>query len=138
MGIARIPFAQRHCFPELIAIALGLPLSSAIVLPSFAGTTTYVYDVHGRIRTVTSPNGIDQTITSYSYDDAGNRESVEINVVDVTPPNPPTHLTASALTSDRIRLNWTTSSDVGGGPVSYYRVYRGGDLVASPNGTALR
>jgi hypothetical protein len=103
-------------------------------LPSEADTTTYVYDVHGRLTTVKSPNGIDQTVTIYSLDNTGNRQSVAITVADITPPNTPTGLTATAQAFDRIRLNWTPSLDVGGGPVSYYRVYRGGTHIASPNG----
>lgn len=106
----------------------------AVALSSYAGTTSYVYDVHGRLTTVVTPNGTDQSITTNSYDHAGNRQSVVISFADITPPNPPTNLTASALAFDLIRLNWTPSLDVGGGPVSYYRVYRGGSLLASPNG----
>jgi chitodextrinase len=113
--------------------AVVAALGYAIALPSHAGTTVYTYDVHGRLKTVATPNGSDQTVTTNTYDDAGNRESVVVEFDDITPPNPPTNLTASAQAFDRIRLNWTTSLDVGGGPVSYYKVYRGGIHVASPN-----
>ena len=106
----------------------------AVALSSYAGTTTYTYDVHGRLTTVATPNALDQSITTNSYDNAGNRLSVVVTSVEATPPNPPTNLTATAQAFDVIRLNWTTSLDVGGGPVSYYRVYRGGTHVASPNG----
>ncbi len=106
----------------------------AAALSSYAGTTTYTYDVHGRLTTISSPNGaLDQSVTTNSYDNAGNRLSVIVTAVEATPPNPPTNLTATALSFDQIRLNWTTSLDVGGGPVSYYRVYRGGTHIASPN-----
>jgi chitodextrinase len=106
----------------------------AVGLLAYAGTTTYTYDVHGRLRVVVSPNGTDQSVTSVTLDNSGNRTAVVVSFVDTTPPNPPTGLTATALAFDRIRLNWTTSLDVGGGPVSYYKVYRGGNHVASPTG----
>jgi hypothetical protein len=112
----------------------GALVVCAVALSSYAGTTSYVYDVHGRLTTVVTPNGIDQSVTTNSYDNAGNRQSVVVTFADITAPNPPTNLTASALAFDLIRLNWTPSLDVGGGPVSYYRVYRGGSLLASPNG----
>jgi chitodextrinase len=118
----------------LLRTFTALLAACVLALPSRADTTTYVYDVHGRLTTVRSPNGIDQTVTTYTLDNAGNREAVAITVADITPPNTPTGLTATAQAFDRIRLNWTPSLDVGGGPVAYYRVYRGGALVASPNG----
>lgn len=105
-----------------------------VALSSYAGTTTYTYDVHGRLTTIATPNGaLDQSITTNSYDNAGNRQSVVVTSVEATPPNPPTNLTAAAQALDLIRLSWTTSLDVGGGPVSHYRVYRGGTHIASPN-----
>lgn len=105
----------------------------AVALTSYAGTTSYTYDVHGRLVTLATPNGSEQSITTNSYDNAGNRESVVVTSAETTPPNAPTNLTATALAMDSIRLNWTPSLDVGGGPVSYYRVYRGGTQIASPN-----
>ena len=132
------PIAQRARVRLLTAVArwtlAGALVVWAAALSSYAGTTTYTYDVHGRLTTVATPNGaLDQSITTNAYDNAGNRQSVVVTAVEATPPNPPTNLTATALAFDRIRLNWTTSLDVGGGPVSYYRVYRGGTHVASPN-----
>jgi YD repeat-containing protein len=108
-------------------------LVCAVALTSYAGTTSYTYDVHGRLVAIAVPNGSQQSITTNSYDNAGNRQSVVVIVSETTPPNTPTNLTATAQALDLIRLNWTTSLDVGGGPVSYYRVYRGGTHIASPN-----
>jgi len=90
--------------------------------------------VHGRLKVGTSVNGNDQTITTYTLDNAGNRQAVGVVLIDTTPPNPPTNPTATAMGFDTIRLSWTTSQDVGGGPVSYYKVYRGGTFLASSNG----
>jgi chitodextrinase len=89
--------------------------------------------VHGRLKVVRAPTGSDRTATTHVYDAAGNRESVVVAFEDITPPNPPTNLSASAQAFDRIRVTWTTSLDGGGGPVSYYKVYRGGNHIASPN-----
>jgi hypothetical protein len=108
-------------------------LVCAVALTSYAGTTNYAYDVHGRLVIIAVPNGSEQSITTNSYDNAGNRQSVVVTTAETTPPDTPTNLTATAQAMDRIRLNWTPSLDVGGGPVSYYRVYRGGDYIASPN-----
>jgi YD repeat-containing protein len=102
-------------------------------LTSSADTTTYTYDVHGRLKVVRAPTGPDRTSTTHVYDAAGNRESVVVAFEDITPPNPPTGLSAAAQAFDLVRLTWTTSLDAGGGPVSYYKVYRGGSHVASPN-----
>jgi chitodextrinase len=41
-------------------------------------------------------------------------------------------VTVTVLASDKIRVNWAPSLDAGGGPVLYYRVYRGGQLAGSP------
>jgi chitodextrinase len=134
-GVALMAARPKRFFvagvPKILAVAVfGL----AVVSPSYSGTTTYSYDVQGRLGTVTAPaNGSDQSITTYSYDNAGNRATVVASIVDNTPPNAPTGLTATALTSQQIRLNWTPSVDVGGGPVSYYKVYRGGTVIASPS-----
>ena len=118
--------------PKVFVVAL---IGLSAVSPSYSGTTTYDYDVQGQLRTVTAPsNGADQSITAYTYDDGGNRATVIASIGDNTPPNVPTGLTANAVTSQQIHLNWTPTLDVGGGPVAYYNVYRGGALLASPNG----
>jgi YD repeat-containing protein len=96
-----------------------------------AGTTSYTYDVHGRLKTVVSPNGSDQTTLTYSFDNADNPWQVVTTSQDLTPPNVPTGLSAVAQAFDRIRLNWIPTTDVGGGPVSY-KLYRGGSPVATP------
>ena len=44
------------------------------------GTTMYGYDELGRIKTVTSPNGSNQRITTYTYDASGNRDTVVTTV----------------------------------------------------------
>jgi YD repeat-containing protein len=93
----------------------GALLACAIALTSYAGTTSYSYDVHGRLVTIAAPNGSAHSITMNSYDNAGNRQSVVVTGSETTPPNPPTNLTATAQAVDLIRLNWTTSLDVGGG-----------------------
>jgi chitodextrinase len=121
-GLSRM---LHQVFVLLLASALGLKAA-------IAGTTVYVYDVHGRLKTVTSPNGAtDQTVSTYTFDNAANRQSLVVNVIDLTRPNPPTSFTASSQAFDWIRLNWTPSTDVGGGIVPYYKVYRGGSYIAS-------
>jgi hypothetical protein len=53
---------------------------------------------------------------------------------DTTPPSAPTNLTATAVSSMRIDLAWTASTDNIG--VAHYNVYRDGTLVAEPTATS--
>jgi chitodextrinase len=129
---SRHAFANARVFKGIRNIAAYFLLGCAVALASYGGTTTYVYDVHGRLKAVIVPNGSDQTITNQTLDNASNRTSV-ISFLGSTPPSTPTGVTATVLASDKIRLNWAPSLDAGGGPVLYYRVYRGGQLVASPS-----
>ncbi len=56
---------------------------------------------------------------------------------DTSPPTVPQNLTASALSENQVSLNWSASSDVGGGSVAGYRIYRDSALIASvTTGTA--
>lgn len=48
---------------------------------------------------------------------------------DTTPPSTPTNLTATVISSSQINLAWTTSTDNVG--VAGYRIYRGGNQVAT-------
>src|SRR5687767_5927649 len=60
----------------------GALLVSALALASYAGTTNYTYDVHGRLVITAAPNGSEQSITTNSYDNAGNRQSVIVTVAE--------------------------------------------------------
>ncbi len=53
---------------------------------------------------------------------------------DTTPPSAPTNLTATAVSSMRIDLTWTASTDNVG--VAHYKVYRGASVVAQPTATS--
>lgn len=94
-----------------------------------AGTTTYSYDALGRLIEVTLPTNGVQSITEFQYDAAGNRTSLSNTHVDTTPPLLPTSLSATAQAHNWVRLTWTASLDVGGGPVSQYKIYRGGGYI---------
>jgi hypothetical protein len=110
----------------MLAGALG----GAVAASSFAGTTTYTYDVHSRLTVVSSQNGADQAVTTYTLDSAGNRQALAVTLFDSTSPNPPTNPTATAMGYDTIRLSWTTSLDANGGPV-------GRGLAAAGAGTGV-
>ena len=82
-------------------------------------------------------------VTSYSYrvaayDAAGNTSAqctaVAVSTLDATAPSVPANLQASVISTSRIDLTWTASTDNVG--VTGYRVYRDGSLVASPSGTS--
>jgi chitodextrinase len=124
---------SRSVVLQLLVLA---EIACAVPPPVEAGVTTYTYDVHGRLKTVTIPSGADQTVTTNSYDNAGNRTSLVNLFSDITAPNTPTGLVAAAQAFDRIGLSWSTTLDIGGAPVSNYRVYRGGSNIGSPAGTS--
>ena len=82
-------------------------------------------------------------VTSYSYrvaayDAAGNASAqcgaVAVSTLDATAPSVPANLQATVVSTSRIDLTWTASTDNVG--VAGYRVYRGGSLIASPSGTS--
>lgn len=56
--------------------------------------------------------------------------------VDTTPPTIPQNLSGIAVSSSEIALTWDASSDIGGGVVAGYNVYRNGGLIGSTT-TAL-
>jgi chitodextrinase len=81
--------------------------------------------------------------TSYSYtvaayDAAGNASAqcgaVAVSTLDATAPSVPTNLQATVVSTSRIDLTWTASTD--NVAVAGYRVYRDGSLIASPSGTS--
>ena len=81
-------------------------------------------------------------VTSYSYtvaayDAAGNASAqcgaVAVSTLDATAPSVPTNLQATVVSTSRIDLSWTASTDNVG--VTGYKVYRDGSLVTSPSGT---
>lgn len=110
---------------------LSLILGAFFTLPSSAGTTTYTYDAQGRLSGVSTQNGLDVQNATVTFDNGDNRTSIVYQYQDHTPPNPPTNLSATPQAYNSILLNWTTSLDVGGGPVQYYKIYRGGSLLTS-------
>lgn len=74
-----------------------------------------------------------------AYDAAGN-SSVPSNTAnittpaDATPPTAPTNLTAAVISSTRVDLTWSASSDNVG--VTGYRIFRNGTQIATSTGTS--
>ncbi len=101
------------------------------------------------VATVASPGYVDSGLaaaTTYNYaidarDAAGNvsgqaTTSVTTNALtDTTPPSQPGSFAATAISSSRIDLSWTASSDNVG--VVAYDLRRDGALIASPASTAF-
>ncbi len=111
------------------------------------GVTGYrVYRNGSQVGTTASTGYSDTGLseaTSYSYrvaayDAAGNTSSqctaVAVSTLDATAPSVPTNLQATVVSTSRIDLTWTASTD--NVAVTGYRVYRDGSLVASPSGTS--
>jgi fibronectin type 3 domain-containing protein len=83
--------------------------------------------------TATVPNGA-HTLRLWARDASGNTavsEPVTVTVenVDEEPPTPPSDLTGTWGTPNRVTLGWTAAED--DGAVTGYRVYRDGDLVTT-------
>lgn len=79
------------------------------------------------------------TLTSYVWEHLGNPCPPEIcgpTIPDTAPPSVPMNPAAEAVSSSKINVSWTASTDNVG--VSGYRVYRGGQLVGSPGGPAFQ
>jgi YVTN family beta-propeller protein len=55
---------------------------------------------------------------------------------DTVPPSVPQNLNGSAPTSSQVTLNWTGSTDTGGGSVAGYRIFRNGVSIATSAGTS--
>jgi len=111
------------------------------------GVTGYrVYRNGSQVGTTASASYSDtglSEVTSYSYrvaayDAAGNTSSqctaVAVSTLDATAPSVPTNLQATVVSTSRIDLSWTASTD--NVAVTGYRVYRDGSLIASPAGTS--
>ena len=105
------------------------------------------------IATVTTTGYSDTGLTAetlYSYtvsafDDAAiSNESAESSAAtattlaarDIQPPTVPTTLSATATSDTQIDLSWSASTDVGGGNVAGYNIYRDSVLVTSVAGTS--
>jgi glucose/arabinose dehydrogenase/chitodextrinase len=101
-----------------------------------------------QVATTTAPTYQDiglSEATSYSYTvsavDAAENESARSSAAtattrDVTVPSVPANLAANAVSSSRIDLSWTASSDNVG--VVGYRVFRDGTQIASPSATSYQ
>ena len=100
---------------NLIGTAMGTNYSDT----GLSSATTYVYRVA-------------------AYDAAGNASSqtdaISVNTGDTTPPSVPAGLSATAVSSSRIDLSWTASTDNVG--VASYRIYRNSILIATVAGTS--
>jgi len=116
----------------LLGAVLALPFSP----PTPAGTTTYTYDVHGRLIGVVTPSGATQTIVVFAFDNAGNRTKIQMSCQDVLAPTAPTGLATTVIASNWIKLNWSAITDACGRAVATYKVYRGNANIASVGGTS--
>lgn len=112
----------------LINLSAGLVLLT--IGPAWAAPVTidYTYDDLNRLQSVEMPAG---DIT-YTFDEIGNilSENIEsTSTADTTPPSIPSGVTAQALSSSQIQINWALSTDNVG--VTGYRIYRNGTEVGT-------
>jgi chitodextrinase len=100
---------------SLIATSTGLIYSDT----GLSAATSYIYRVA-------------------AFDSAGNASSqtaaLTVNTGDTTPPTVPAGVNATAVSSSRIDLSWTASTD--NVAVASYRIYRNSALLATVTGTS--
>ena len=58
----------------------ALAFASFVAAPAWASTTTYAYDVLGRVTAATTTNAAQNRTTTYAYDKADNRSAVNSTV----------------------------------------------------------
>jgi YD repeat-containing protein len=117
VSLARLlrSFAQRKFFLACLCF---------FAVTSHAGTTSYTYDVHGRLKTQTFANGTDAVTITNNLDNAGNRTSLVTVSVDATGPNVPTGLSATVISAQQINLSWSATTDIGSSGLAGYRIKR--------------
>lgn len=78
------------------------------------------------------------TYTVAAYDNAqnvsaqsGSASATTPPAPDTTPPSVPAGLSASAVSSTQVNLNWTPSTDTGGSGLAGYRIYRNGSQIGT-------
>jgi len=79
---------------------------------------------------VNNPWDIDVDLNTnmiYVADNAGNTVSVISGSVPISPPQSPTNLTASTISSSQINLSWTAPNDNGGSSITGYKIERSTD-----------
>jgi parallel beta-helix repeat protein len=87
----------------------GLNINSSLCNRTFVGTNDFAGNLAGPIR------------------DAGT--NTQFGTSDATPPTTPTNLQSTAISSSRVDLSWTASTDNVG--VTAYDIYRAGSLLTS-------
>ncbi len=102
--------------------------------------TTAPYNYSFDSKTLTNGN---HTLTAKAYDAAGNSSSsttitIHVNNPDITPPNAPTGLSATATNPTTVHLSWNAAADTGANQtgVVKYNVLRNGVVIAQPTTTS--
>ena len=119
MSDSQVDYGTTASYVQSSGINSSLVTSHAVALASLAPSTLY----HYRVKSNAGGNlaaSADQTFTTAA---SGG---------DITPPSIPAGLSASAISPSQINLSWTASMDPDNtqGQISY-RVYRGGNLIAT-------
>ncbi len=85
--------------------------------------------------TVSGSHTYTYTVAAYDHATPPNvsAQSTSVNATtpDTTPPSVPTGLTASAVSSTKVNLSWTASTDTGGSGLAGYRIFRGGTQIGT-------
>jgi chitodextrinase len=108
---------------------------------SWAASNTTSLTINNGVGTVTGTSATVQPTVTTAYTltatnsmgSTTSQASVTVTA-DTTPPTTPTGLTAVAISSSQINLNWTASTDNVG--VAGYRLYRNGSQIATTTATS--
>ena len=107
--------------------ASGKQLASSSVT---AGTATldvgkYHFPISGTINVYDGSNNLIASSTESIY--GGDAFSVNVSSGTQTAPQPPTNLSATAVSSSQINLSWNAPSNNGGSPITGYKINRSDD-----------
>lgn len=121
-----------------------LSVLAAIVLSSICGSYlngatvvfTYSYDPLNRVTNAAYSDGSSE---SYSYDNAGNRQTRTTGAatvkLDNTSPSVPTNLVQASFIPSQLVISWNRAFDTGGSGLAGYQIFLNGTNIAATAGT---
>jgi len=117
------------------SVPLGFLCAFIVFFSAHAAEIDYQFNSRGQLVTATYSDG---TVVTYNYDENGNRMAVSsAGGPDRKAPTMPASVTATVVSSTRIDVSWSASSDGGASGLAGYKIYAfrtGIDLIRPSNG----